>query len=137
MTDTAKEIVWTNSRGETITATIAIVTIREIDADGYKIATPCCTWSESVRRGNQTVGYDILGIAPVIANGVMVTGRCGNVGIPAEQMDAIEAARNELRSTPEWQAREVKRAKAEAEVAEYEQHNAAVERMMTLDGRTY
>jgi hypothetical protein len=134
---TTRKIEWANSKGQVVVATIEIVTSRELSADGDKVTVRCCDWQERLEIDGCTAGYTISRIPAVQVGAIRVAGRCGAVGIPAEMMDAIDAARSELRASPEWTKHLAELAEADRVREEYEQHSRRVDRMMTGGGRTY
>ena len=134
---TEHKIEWANTKGQSVVATVCLLTERVINADGDRVTVPCCEWSESVTLDGRYQGSDIAPMTPLSSNGTTYANRCGKVAIPTEQMAKIEAARAELRSMSEWVAHQAKIERNARECAEYEMHKANIDRMMTLDGRTY
>lgn len=134
---TTRQIKWTNSKGQSVTATVEIVTERQVSSNPADGTRDCCEWSELVEIGDCVMGYDIQRIEQRQVGTITVAGRSGNVGIPSDAMDAIDAARAELRALPVWVEHEALIERNRREVGEYEEHVARVNNMMTCDGKTY
>ena len=120
------EITWTGKTGKTATVTVELVTERTHYADGANVTVPCCEMRiEGSVSGHGVVGYNVRRVShPGIA------GACGKLGIPAEQMDLIEAAIAEVEATPEWQAKLEREAEAHRQALEHEAGAARIERAM-------
>jgi len=127
---TTRKIEWTNSKGQQVVAAIGIRTGKTINADGDEMTVSCCEWYETVYLAGQIAGYSIDRITPVQVGAILVAGKSGTVGIPVEQMDAIDAARAELRATPVWAEHEAKIARNVKECEEYEASRRYIERVM-------
>lgn len=74
---------------------------------------------------------------PQIVQGLKIVASIGKIGLTAERVAEIAAAKAEVKKHPAWQAKVAAEDAADKAAAEYEQHRKAVDDMMTLGGKTY
>jgi len=113
---TTRKIKWTLSSGKAASVTVSLETSREINADGHTVTVPCC----ELHTTGEAEGMGVLGYHVQRIDHPEMAGRCGKLGIPAEQMDEIEVAIVECKATPEWRAKEANEAQARKEADDYE-----------------
>jgi len=130
-----KEIRWNLRDGREAAITIELITSREIDADGPKVAVDVCERRVQVDVDGLVMGYDIERIEPREMGGVTVAGRVygSRMYITADIMERYNAAVAEIEATPEWQANVERERKADAADAEYEAHAARMRRVCSED----
>jgi len=133
-----REIRWNLRDGREAKITIELITSREIDADGPKVAVDVCERRVRVDVDGLVMGYDIERIEPQVVGwpiARIVAGRVygSRMYITADIMERYEAAVAEIEATPEWQAKVERERKEYAANAEYEAHAAWMRRACSED----
>jgi len=122
-----KEIKWQAANGKELKIIVDLVTSREINADGDKVTVDCCELNVRAYADDNCVGYE----EPVmITTHPGLVAKIGKIGLTQANYDLIMAAIAEVKATPEWQAKMVKKAAAEKSEKEYQKHAAAMRRIM-------
>lgn len=123
---------WKTQGGLQVTVTATLKLRETINLDGDKIETNCCKKSLSIELesyGSQ--GDWIRTVDERVMSGCVIVAQVGKLALTQEHVDIINATEKEITDTPEWQAEE-KRIEANRKAnAEYEEHYAAVTRMMS------
>lgn len=138
-----RKIEWQTSKGDNCSITIELQLTKTVYADGDDITVKCCEMVTNAMHGDKEMGgyvdasdYARKRIAAAGA-GETHAAICGRLLVPNEAYAQYVAAKAELESTPEWQAKVEREAKAIAEEIEDEKHYNRITNMMTLNGTTY
>ena len=121
-----KEITWITKDKREAKVTVTLITSKELDADGDKITVDCCEMQIRATVNGQSVGYGY----PQTVNHPVAVAKIGSLGIAAYNMTKIEAAINEIKSTPEWVEKERRAAINEKVGKEYDKHRAKMRKVM-------
>ena len=112
-----KQIEWTLGNGSKATFSVELQLEKEINLDGDKSIVPCCEYHERLEiPGMGFMFTEIKKIEPKTVNGkTIVAAIGGKVGITEDIYSQITAAINEVKSAPEWIAKQgaIKRNEAE------------------------
>ena len=127
-----RTIAWDTSKGKA-SVVVELVTSRDINADGDKVMVACCDMHIVGNvDGIGVVGYDICthDIHPKLAE-MGVVAMCGKLGIKQDQYNEIIAAINEIKATPEWQAKIARQEAGDKAAREYDEHRATMRKAMS------
>jgi hypothetical protein len=121
-----REITWTTGDNGQARVRVLLITSKVLDADGDKIAVPCCEMTITADINGERIGYGI----PQRVDHPVAVARIGKLGINADNMARVEAAINDIKASPEWQAHEAKiEANRKANI-EYDRHSAMMRKAM-------
>jgi len=118
---------WTTSDGRTAEVTVTLITSKALDADGDKITVPCCEMEITATVNGEQVGYGY----PQAINHPVAVAMIGKLGISKANMVKVEAAINEIKATPEWQAKTAREEQNRKDEIEYDKHYAKMRKIMT------
>ena len=117
---------WTTSDGRTAEVTVSLITSKELDADGDKITVPCCEMTIRATVNGEMVGY---GYPQAIKHPVAVA-MIGKLGISKANMVKVKAAIDEIKATPEWQAKIARVEQNRKDGIAYDKHCATMRKAM-------
>lgn len=120
-----KEITWITGDKREARVVVELVTSKVLDADGDKITVGCCELMIEATIDGYLTGIGIHYIDHPVA-----VARIGKLGIAADNMATIEAAVAEIKSTPEWIAREAREAQNRKDSIAYDKHRAMMRKIM-------
>ncbi len=118
---------WTTSDGRTAEVTVTLITSKALDADGDKITVPCCEMEITATVNGEQVGYGY----PQAINHPVAVAMIGKLGISKANMVKVEAAIDEIKATPEWQAKTAREEQNRKDEIEYDKHYAKMRKIMT------
>jgi hypothetical protein len=128
---TKKSIEWTTSDGSQVIINVELVTEKTVNADGVKVVVPCCEIEIEATLNGKYIG-NVLSTYGIPENyrKMGVVAYIGKLGITEDNYRKIEKAITEIKSTPEWIAKEERIAKNKKENAEYDAHIARMNKVM-------
>ena len=118
--------VWTTSDGRTAEVTVTLITSKVLDADGDKITVKCCEMVIRATVNGEMVGY---GYPQTISHPVAVA-MIGKLGISKTNMVKVKAAIDEIKATPEWQAKVAREEQNRNDQIAYDKHCAKMHKAM-------
>jgi len=121
-----RQITWTTKDGKAVEVVVALVTEREIDADGHRVAVPCCEISVRAIVAGVVVGYG----RPERANHPIAVSKIGKLGLTAGHLSEINAAIREIEAGPEWTAKIEREERAAKSRREYDKHREMMKKVM-------
>lgn len=121
-----KQITWTTGDGRTAEVTVSLITSKVLDADGDKITVPCCEMEIRATVNGEMVGY---GYPQTIKHPVAVA-MIGKLGINKANMTKVDAAIDEIKATPEWQAKVAREERNRKDGIAYDKHCATMRKAM-------
>lgn len=122
---------WIAPNGAEVEVTAELVTTREINADGHKVAV---TTPAEIRVAIAVAGQVVGAGRPNRRVAGLPVGRISAIGraaLNAEQTAKVEAMIAKLEATPEWQAKLAMEEQRRQEAAEYEDSRRAIRRAMS------
>ena len=117
---------WTTGDGRTAEVAVRLITSKVLDADGDKITVSCCEMEIVATVNGERVGYGY----PQTVNHPVAVAKIGKLGISKTNMVKVEAAINEIKATPEWQAKEAREEQNRKDEIAYERHYAKMRKAM-------
>jgi len=121
-----RQITWTTRDGKAVEVVVALVTEREVDADGHRVTVPCCEINVKALVGGITVGYG----RPERASHSVAVAKIGKLGLTADNLAAMNAAIGEIEDGPDWTAKIEREARADESRREYDKHRAMMKKVM-------
>lgn len=122
-----RKIEWELRDGRQATVTVSLVTEERIWLDGDESIVPCCRIDVTAAVDGVTIGR---GEPEPVSGHPEIVARIGKLAVKAAEMAQIMAAIAEAKQTPEWQAKEARKAKAAVESKQYDEHQARMRRAM-------
>jgi hypothetical protein len=110
-----KTATWTTQSGKLVAVTGKLITESTNYADGYNIVTSCCKILIDVNvQGYGSQGNVVRKVSGLPSG---YTHKVGNLALTSDQAQIIANIIAELETTPEWQAKQAKIARNQAEIA--------------------
>jgi len=118
--------IWTTGDGRTAEVTVSLITSKVLDADGDKITVKCCEMEITATVNGEQVGYGY----PQTVNHPVAVAMIGKLGISKANMVKVKAAIDEIKATPEWQAKIARVEQNRKDGIAYDKHCATMRKAM-------
>jgi len=125
-----KKAEWKTRNGQTLSATVELITKKTIWADGDEVDVKCCEIEIKYHLNEKyiTSGRPIQ--APEAGRKLGFSWVVGKIGMTEETYELVKSAIEKVEEAPEWQAKVEAQKEADKVDYEYAQHTARVDRMM-------
>lgn len=125
-----KQVEWKTRNGQTLSATVELITKETAYADGYNVEVKCCKIKIDYHLDGKYITSGRPIPAPKVGKEQGFSWVVGKIGMTDETYNIVKSAIEEVEQAPEWQAKIAAQKIAEKESYEYEQHVARVNKMM-------
>ena len=129
-----KQVEWKARNGQTLSATVELITSKKSFADGYNVDIDCCEIEITYRLDGKFIitGRPYPATAAVQKEQGISWSVDGVLGMTDEIYTLVKSAIDEIEQAPEWQAKLAKSAQNEKDFIEYEEHTKRVDEMMGM-----